>query len=60
MMDVYNHPRAGKRMKGVIASIVGTEPELIERLASEEELSRAAKMSFEDLAAEALEAKHHD
>lgn len=60
MMDVYNHPRTGKRMKGLIASIVGTEPELIERLASEDELSRAAKMSFEDLAAEALEAKHHD
>jgi len=51
---------AGKRLKGVIGSIVGTEPELIERLASEEGLSRAAKMSFEDLAAEALEAKHHD
>lgn len=60
MMDAYNHPRAGKRTKGLIASIVGTEPELIERLATEEELSRAAKMSFEDLAAEALEAKHRD
>jgi hypothetical protein len=55
---LYNHPRAGKRAKEAIASVMGAEPELIEHLVSEEELARAANLSFEQLAAEALEAKH--
>jgi hypothetical protein len=59
MIDLYNHPRTGPRAKGAIARVVGAEPELMKRLATEEELVRAHKMSFEDLAAEALEAKKH-
>jgi hypothetical protein len=58
MMGLYNHPRAGARTKDVIASLVGAEPELMERLATDEELARAAKLSFDELATEALEAKH--
>jgi hypothetical protein len=57
MMDLYNHPRTGHRAKEVIARIVGAEPEFMERLATEEELARAHRLSFEQLAEEALEAK---
>lgn len=57
MMDLYNHPYAGRRAKEVISRVVGAEPEFMERLATEEEMARAAKMSFEELATEALEAK---
>ena len=57
MMNLYNHPRAGKRTKEVVASLMGAEPEFIERLVSDEELARAAKMSFDQLATEALGAK---
>jgi hypothetical protein len=57
MIELFNHPLAGKHAKELIASLVGAEPELIERLATEDELGRAAKMSFDQLATEALEAK---
>lgn len=57
MMDLYNHPRTGPRAKDVIASIVGAEPEFMERLTTDEELARAHRLSFEELAEEALEVK---
>lgn len=57
LMDLYNHPLAGPRAKEALSRLAGTEPELMERLATEEELARAAKMSFDDLARDALEAK---
>ena len=57
LMDLYNSRWTGKRTKQVLARIAGAEPELMERLATEEELARASKMSFEELAKEALEAK---
>lgn len=57
MREVYNHPRAGKQTKELVASIMGAEPELLERLATEDELERAASMSFEQLATEALGVK---
>jgi hypothetical protein len=57
MMELYHHPRTGRRAKAVIARIVGAEPEFMEKLATEEELARAAAMSFDELAEEALAAK---
>ncbi len=57
MMDLYNHPRTGRRAKELIARVLGTEPEFMERLVTEEDLARAAKMSFDELADEALHAK---
>lgn len=59
LMDVFNHPRTGPRAKEVISRIVGVEPEFVQRLASEEEIARGARMSFEALAEEALSAKLH-
>lgn len=57
MMNLYHHPRSGPRAKAVIARIVGSEPEFMEKLATEDELARAAKMTFDELAAEALAVK---
>lgn len=57
MMELYDHPRARRQTKELVASIVGAHPELLERLATDQELARAASMSFEQLAAEALGAK---
>jgi hypothetical protein len=58
MQDIGTHRAAGPRVKNLIASIVGTEPEFIEKLATPAEEARARRMSFDELAAEALEAKH--
>lgn len=60
MMVLYNHPRTPSRAQQLIARIVGAEPEFMERLATEDELARAAKMSFDELATEALGAKLQD
>lgn len=60
MMDLYHSRWTGRRAKAAIARIVGAEPELMERFASEDELARAARMSFEELATEALEAKRQN
>jgi hypothetical protein len=57
MMDLYNHPRTGKRAKAAIAAIVGSEPELMERLVDDADVRRAQSMSFEELAEDALSAK---
>jgi hypothetical protein len=57
MLDLFNRPWMGKRAKQAIASVVGVEVPFLQRLATEEDIARARKMSFEELAAEALEAK---
>jgi hypothetical protein len=57
MMSLYNHPRAGRRTKEMIARVVGTEPELMERLVTNDDVARAQGMSFDELAEEALAAK---
>ncbi len=57
MLAVYNHPRAGGVTKRAVSRVVGAEPELMQRLATEEEVARAARMSFEELANDALAAK---
>lgn len=58
MLDLYNEPWVGRRAKSVIANVVGLEPELMERIATEDDLARGARMSFEELAKEALGAKY--
>jgi hypothetical protein len=57
MLAVYNHPRAGGVTKRAVSRVVGAEPELMQRLATEEEVAQAARMSFEELANDALAAK---
>lgn len=58
MMDLYHQPWMGRRARDVVARVVGAEPRFMERLATEDELARARVMSLDDLAEEALAAKH--
>ena len=58
MMELYHRPWMGRRARGVVARVVGAEPRFMERLATEDELARARTMSLDELAAEALSAKH--
>jgi hypothetical protein len=58
MMALYNQAWLGRRGKEVVARLVGSEPRFMEYLATEDELARARAMSLDDLAAEALAAKH--
>jgi hypothetical protein len=60
MLELYEKPWMGRRGKEAIARIMGAEPRFMEQLATEEELARAAKMSFDELAQEALSAKRAD
>ena len=57
MSDLYNHEYTGPRAKAAIARIVGAEPEMMERIVSEDDLAKASRMSFEELAEDALAAK---
>jgi hypothetical protein len=59
-MDLYGKPWMGPRGKEAIARIVGTEPRLMERFATEDEIARAKRMSFAELAEETLAAKYRD
>lgn len=60
MLDLYEKPWMGPRGKSAIARVMGAEPRFMDRLATDEELARAAAMSFDELAQEALAAKSAD
>lgn len=59
LQDVYNHPQAGPLLGTVVARLAGVEPRFMERLNSEDEIARAAGMTMDALAEEALAAKLH-
>jgi hypothetical protein len=61
LQDVYNDRPILRVVVGrAIERIVGVEPELILRLYTQEERRRAERMSFDELAEEALAAKYVD
>lgn len=60
MMDLYGKPWMGPYGKAAIARTLGMEPRFMEQIATAEELERAKKMSFDELAEEALAAKNLD
>jgi len=53
----YNHPVGRVLVGRVAARLAGMEPRFMENIASEQELARAGRMSFDQLADEALAAK---
>ncbi len=55
--DAYNSPLGRTFVGGVLARIAGVPPELLRDLYTSEEWTRASRMSFDDLAADALAAK---
>ena len=57
LSDLFNHPVAGPLFGGVLARLAGIEPALMKRFYSEVEWERASRMSFDELADEALGAK---
>ncbi len=58
LQDLYNHPIAGRFVGGLAARLSGVEPQFMARLYDAAEFSRAASMSFDALADEALATKY--
>lgn len=59
LQDLYNdHPVVRLTFGRLIERIVGVDPSLIARLYDEKDVSRAARMSFDELAEDALSAKY--
>lgn len=54
---LFNHPVVGKRLGKVLLRIAGGEERAIRVLFTDDELARAQRMSFEELAEDALNAK---
>lgn len=54
---IYNHPVGRVLLGRVAARLAGMEPRFMENIASEQELAQAARMSFDELAEEALAVK---
>lgn len=60
MQDGVNHPVAGKFVGGLFSRVVGVEQGFLKILFNEEELARAQRMSYDEMAQEALGAKLGD
>ena len=59
LQDLYNdHPVVRLTFGRLIERIVGVDPSLIARLYDDKDVSRAARMSFDELAEDALSAKY--
>jgi hypothetical protein len=58
MQNVYLDPKRGRLTRAAVVRITGVDPRYIERLYSPSDLERAKKMSFSELADEALAAKY--
>ncbi len=57
LRDVVRHPVLGPIFGGIASRLAGVPPELMRELATARELERAARMSYDELAADALAAK---
>ena len=57
LQDAFNHPVTGRLFGPVLLRLMGTNPELAVQLYSDEEAQRTKRMSFDELASEALSAK---
>jgi hypothetical protein len=57
LSDLFNHPVAGPLFGTVLARLAGVEPALMKRFYTDDEWQRASRMTFDELAQEALGAK---
>jgi hypothetical protein len=57
LQDLFNNPVVRPVFGGLIARIVGVGPKFLERMYTDEEVARARRMSYDELAEEALAAK---
>jgi hypothetical protein len=60
MRETVKHPVLGPLLGGLAARVVGVPPEFMHDLYTEGEYRRASQMSYDELAAEALEAKQQN
>jgi hypothetical protein len=58
LQRMYNHPIAGRLFGRAILRAMGADDRIAQVLYTDEELARAQRMSFEELAREATEAKY--
>jgi len=58
IQDLHNHPFYGVFLGRLAVRILGVNPEFLAPLHTEEEAARAVRMSFEEMAAEALGLKY--
>lgn len=58
LLDLSEKPWMGERGRAVIARVIGTEPDYMQQFLTDDERRRAVAMTFEELADEALDAKH--
>lgn len=57
LMDVFNHPVAGKVLGGVTTRLVGIDRSMMRWMNSAEDMAKASRASFDELAERALRAK---
>ncbi len=60
LQDGVNHPVAGRFVGGFFSRLMGVEQDFVKHLFTAEELARAQRMSYDELAQEALGAKMKD
>jgi hypothetical protein len=58
LQDLYNQPIAGKLLGRVLLRVLGAEDRAARYLFTKEELARSQRMSFDEMAEEALAAKY--
>lgn len=58
LQDLFNDPIVGAIFGPLLARVIGLDPRVIRQLYTEEEERRYAAMSFDEMAQEALAAKH--
>jgi len=58
LQDLLHHSVIGKALKPVILRLMGSDERAVAILYTDEELERAQRMSFDELADEALQAKY--
>lgn len=56
--DAYNHPRWGRALRPLLSRAIGADHRAARRLFTDAELARTRAMSYDELAADALGAKH--
>lgn len=56
-MEVFNHPLTGRFLGGVTARMVGVDRSVMSWLTTAEEMARASRATFDELAEQALRAK---
>jgi hypothetical protein len=58
LRKVYNHPVAGRAVKRIATRLAGVDEQLMQRFVTAEDIARTRRMSFDEMAEEALAQKN--